>query len=517
MNLNLAKCKFRLKFHFKQKQFIRIFLLIMATPAMAGNIFTADNYFLQKQYDLANKEYLAAAEIGNPRASYQLGIMHYQGLGTKPNNVKALIWFSLAAEHNYDNSVAVVKKLLASMPVQQKNKVIAQVSSFQQSFGKQSSQSKYYPQLLTQKLTQKIHFGDYKENHQLDSFIDEDFDSQLSFSDSADEDNFDDGLGDDDDIDSSDGFEGVSPASQLTRLQDGPYLLIADYDIGPDGSIRNIMPIQTIGMPKDALYNLSITTLPKPKFINNGVHFVNRAYLGMASFDKFEIRDEHPKLYSYIRRKAVQFSKSDLPQDIYKHAMMLMTFPWLTQEDGDVDKLLKSAAEQGHALAKFEYGLKLYREQKDITQAIYWISQATKQGNSQAQYRLARILLDSPWVVNDDKKALFWLAKASKQNHLPAKLMLAEVKLLAKDENLHDVDNALLYLNELSDKQQNNPQYHYLQAIAHVKVEPRQLSQAVISMREAIALGEDYNWNVTPWQQQLTKWTSGGSVTIQEL
>jgi len=119
--------------------------------------------------------------------------------------------------------------------------------------------------------------------------------------------------------------------------------------------------------------------------------------------------------------------------------------------------------------------------------------------------------------VNDDKKALFWLAKASQQNHLPAKLMLAEVQLLTKDEDLHDVDNALLYLNELSDKQQNNPQYHYLQAMAHVKLQPRQLSKAVIYMREAIALGEDYNWNVVPWQQQLTKWTSGGNVTIQEL
>jgi TPR repeat protein len=222
-------------------------------------------------------------------------------------------------------------------------------------------------------------------------------------------------------------------------------------------------------------------------------------------------------LYNYIRRKAVKFSKSDLPEDVYKHAMVLMSFPWLNQEDGDVDKLLQSAAEQGHAPAKFEYGLKLYREQKDIKQAIYWISQATKQGNSRAQYRLARILLDSPWVVNDAKKALFWLQKASKQNHHPAKLMLAEVKLLAKDDNLHDVDSAQLYLHELSDEQESNPQYHYLQAIAYAKVEPRQLSQAVIYIREAIALGEYYNWNVEAWEQQLIRWTSGGSVTIQEL
>jgi len=312
MFFSLAKCKFI--------QFTSILLLLIALPALAGNISIADNYFLQKQYDLANKEYLAAAEIGNPRASYQLGIMHYQGLGTKSNNIKALIWFALAAEHHYENSAVIVEKLLISLPTKQKEKAIALVSTFQQSFGKQSVQSKYYPQLLTQKLNQKIHFGDNKENHQLDSFIDDDFDRQLSFSDSLDENNFDDCFSDDigdDDIDSSDNFQDMTTQGNFTRLLDGPYLLIADYDIALDGSIRHINPIQAIGMPKDALYNLSITTLPKPKFINNGVHFVNRAYLGMASFDKFEIRDEHPKLYSYIRRKAVKFSKSDLPQDIY--------------------------------------------------------------------------------------------------------------------------------------------------------------------------------------------------------
>ena len=512
MNLSLAKCK---------SQFIQLIsavLLITSLPAMAGNILAADNYFLQKKYDLATKVYLASAEIGNPRASYQLGIIHYQGLGTKNNNVKALIWFSLAAEHDYENSAEIAEKLLASLPAAQKEKAIGLVSSFQKSFGKQRANSKYYPELLTENLQQKIYFGDNQEHQQLDGYIDNDL--ELFFTDSSDEENFNDAFDDSfqqDDTDSSDGLQSMSTQGDVTRLLDGPSLLVADYDIGPDGSIRNINTVQTIGSAKKAIYNLSINTLPKPRFINKGVHFINRSYLGMASFDKFKIRDEHPKLYSYIRRKAAKLSKSDLPQNIYKHAMILMTFPWLTQESSDVDKLLKTAAEQDHTLAKFEYGLKLYREQKDIKQAVYWISQATKQGNSQAQYRLARILLDSPWVVNDDKKALFWLEEASKKNHLPAKLMLAEVKLLTKDDTLLDVNSALEHLNALSDTQQNNPQYHYLQAMAHVKIEPRQLSQAVIYIRKAIALGENFHWNVEPWQQQLTSWTSGGSVTIQEL
>lgn len=501
----------------KFKLLISLYILLM-TPvaASASNIFVGDNYFLQKQYDLATKEYLAVAEVGNPRAYYQLGVIHYQGLGTETDGLKALIWFSLAAEHYYENSVEIVEQLLAQVPEEQQQRAITLVNSFRESFGKKIVDSKYYPELLVHNLKQKIHFGDQKDDQDIEAFIEDEFDMDLPFDEAFEQDSFDDSF-DEDEEDSGLNFQDTSAQTSSNSLLNGPYFLIADYDIAPDGSIRNISPVQTMGYPKKGLDNLSTNTLPIPKFVGQGVHFVNRSYLGMASFDKFRMRNEHPYLYNRIRRMVRKLAKSDLPKDVYQQAMMLMNFPWLTQEAGDVDKLLKSAAEQGYALAKYEYGLKLYREQNDLKQAIYWISAATKQGNSQAMYRLARIFLDSPWVVSDEKKALFWLEQATEQDHLHAKLKLAEIKLLAKDEKLHDVTAALVYLNELTQEQESNPKYHYLQAMAHVKMQPRQLSKAVSFIREAIDMGEDYNWDVAPWQQQLKKWTSGGRVTIQEL
>ncbi|WP_019026088.1 tetratricopeptide repeat protein [Colwellia piezophila] len=504
------------KAKFKFKQLIIILLLIITLPTWAGNIFDGDNYFLQKQYDLALKEYMTAAEVGNPRACYQLGVIYYHGLGTKIDNFKALIWFSLAADHSYENATEIVDEILANVPAEKKEKVIKLVKTFQKSFGKKSIDSKYYPELLTKNINHKINFGDKKDLEKVDVSIDDYFDMDLSTAENLDEDSFDDPFVDDD-LEGSPKLQDNSNQDNYNRLLNGPYFLIADYDIAPDGSIRNISPIQSLGMPERALYNLAMTSLPKPQFLNRGVHFVNRSYLGVASYDKFRVRKEHKRLYFRIRRMADKLAKSDLPQDDYKRAMLLMNFPWLSQETGEVDKLLKNAAEQGHNLAKYEYGLKLYREQQDIKQAIYWLSAATKQGNSQAQYRLARILLDSPWVVNDDEKALFWLEAATKQKHQHAKLKLAEIRLLAKNHKLHDVDNAVRYLNELSHELENNPQYHYLQAMAHVKMEPRKLSEAVNYIRAAIELGEDYHWDVIPWQQQLKKWTSGGTVTIQEL
>jgi len=507
----------------KLKPFIATLVLLTIFPSWAVSIFAGDTYFLEKKYDLATKEYLAAASIGNPRAYYQLGVIHYQGLGIKTDNFKALIWFSLAAEQDYENSAEFIDNLLANVPAAQKEQTAALVKSFQKSYGKSTVDAKYYPELLTENISHKIQFGDNEALEGSDFFVDENIETELSITDSLEDSSFEDSLSIDDldsnenDVDSNVNFNEMTSRNSYNRLLDGPYLLIADYDIAPDGSIRNIIPIRTIGAPKDAIYNLTMSPLPKPKFNNEGVHFVNRSYLGVAGYDKFRIRREHQNLYYRVKKRESKYSKSKLPQDLYRHAMLLMSFPWLNQEDDEADKLLKSSAEQGYTVAKYEYGFKLYREQKDIKEAIYWLSEATKQGNSLAQYRLARILLDSPWVVKDEKKALFWLEEASKQKHRHAKLKLVEVKLLAEDETLHDVDNALLYLNELSEDQETNPQYHYLQAMAHVKMQPRQLSQAVNYIREAIERGEDFNWDVKPWQQQLQKWTTGGGVTIREL
>ena len=512
--------------NFKTRRFkplIAILLLSIAQVSLASNILVGDDYFVEKKYDLATKAYLAAADIGNPRAYYQLGVMHYQGLGTKVDNFKALIWFSLALEQNYENSAEFIEQLLANVAPEKKEQTLALVKSFQASYGKAKVNAKYYPELVTKNISNKIQFGDNEGLEGSDFFVDENIETELSITDSLNDSSFEDSLTDNDfsgeneAVDSNVNFKDMTSSNSFNRLLDGPYFLIADYDIAPDGSIRNIIPIRTIGVPKDAIYNLSMSPLPKPKFNDKGVHFVNRSYLGVAGYDKFRIRRDHQNLYYRIKKRKSKYSKSKLPQDIYRHAMLLMSFPWLAEEEGEADKLLKSAAEQGHTVAKYEYGLKLYREQKDIKEAIYWLSEATKQGNSLAQYRLARILLDSPWVINDETKALFWLEQATEQKHRHAKLKLVEMKLLAKDEALHDVDSALLYLNELSDDYETNPQYHYLQAMAHVKMQPRQLSKAVTYIREAIDRGEDFNWDVTPWQQQLQKWTTGGGVTIREL
>ena len=51
----------------------------------------------------------------------------------------------------------------------------------------------------------------------------------------------------------------------------------------------------------------------------------------------------------------------------------------------------------------------------------------------------------------------------------------------------------------------------------HYKMQPREFAKSVVYIREAIDLGNDYKGDTAPLQQQLSNWTTGGRVTIQEL
>ena len=406
---------------------------------------------------------------------------------------------------------------MTGIPEEQKARMQSYIDDFQKRFGKSSTDAKYFPVLKQENLTAKVSFGDDSElSGQYNTLDDDirDFDNHLSSLDSAMDAGFN---GEDEFGGDSVGLYHEANMPTDDELFNKPYFLVVDYDIAPDGSRRDFVPIQTLGRIKKGLYELASSSLPQPTFKGENVHFVNRTSLGIANYDIFRIRNDYRYLYTKIRRLVNKVKTSDKPHDKYQYAVMLMNFSWLKREPEQVDVLLKSAAQAGHTQSQFEYGLKLYREQKDPQQAMYWITQASKDGLTQAEYRLGRILLDSPWVIQDEQKALFWLNSAAEKKHTTAIRKVAELKLLAKDKSLHDLDGAIKYLAQIADTQDENPQFHYLQAIVYNNMQPRELSRSVTFIREAIDLGEDYNWDVTDWQKLLAKWTTGGTVTVTDL
>lgn len=504
--------KFRSRFT-RVRIIFSIVLLSLSTVVLASNILEADQHFTQEDYEKAMVQYQAAAEIGNPRAYFQMGVMHHRGLGTEVDNVKALIWFSLAAEHGFESAADIVEQLMAMTPAAEQARMQAYITAFQQQYGQSRVGAKYYPVINKANLSAKVNFGGDTQLSAQHNIVDEHFEAD-SF---AFEDDFDTGFEYDEDDgfnQNVDGFGSFSAASH-DEFFNKPYFLVVDYDIAPDGSRRDPVPVQTMGATGDGLYQLATSSVPQPKFMDQGINFIARSHLGIANYDKHRIKESHSYIYTRYRRLAIKYAEGETPEEQYRYAVMLMNFTWLKREEGEVDSLLESAALAGHPQAQFDYGLKLYREQTDPEQALFWLTKAGKEGITGAEYRLGRILLDSPWVIEDETKALFWLNAAAEKNHTVAIRKVAELKLLANDSSLHDIDGASRYLSQIADTQAQNPEYHYLRAISYKNMKPRQLSKAVTHINEAIDLGEDFNWDVSQWQQLLAKWTSRGSVTVQ--
>jgi len=478
--------------------------MVFTVPALAVHMNLADQAIIDKDYATAIKEYKKAASVGNAKAFYQLSKIHHHGLGTPKNELRGILWMAVAAEYNYENSTSNLLNMKANLAPAKRDEVESIIKQFVKIYSKETIGNKYFPTLNSDAQSSSIVFeGGPHTDLALEQLDASDFNGLVDPT--------------EDDI-SADDMGSDNLVDEVTQLAINlPYYSIAEYDIGPDGSIRDIQSIFRIGDDNYALDQLSISPVAKPIFAKKNVNFINRSILGIADTDTVSIRENNSELYSKTLRYAAKMKGSDSAINNYNHALALMHFPWLRVPEGTIDELLLKAAKQGFSLAQYEYALKLYRQQTSPEEAIYWLSEAAKQGLTKAEYRLARIILDSPWVEKDNNKAYFWLSQAALKKHTVAVRKLAEMKITDEDSKYYDPKGALVLLNTITAQQSEEPELMYLLALAYAKPENRQFPVAVTNLKKAITLAQSRHWDTSEWRNLLKKWTGSGTVTLNDL
>lgn len=474
--------------------------LFLSMTSQAIDILTTDKQFAAADYTSAKQGYLEAAEVGNPHAYYQLALMYHKGLGTQPDALNTLIYFSMAAEYDFRNAKKLVSDMMKNFSDEQVATIEGILEDYRLKNGMRTVSKKYMPSIIQENLNTKITFnGGPTQTTQF-------------FADDVDLDDFSDTLGggftDDDGNEEGDDF--FTPLS-TPKI---PFVIV-ENDVAADGSKRNLSKIQTSGLTTTMLEEYALYPGEKPEFKGQPVSFVNRVYMGAANYNKFTMIEENEPLYENIYRTVKKLKASPSLSDQYSYAVALQNFTWLAQEEGELEAKLLDLSKQGHPGAMFEYGSKLYREQTDISQAIEWISRASTYGLARAEYRLGTMLTDSPWVEYDEKKALFWYDSASKKDYEPAMMKAAELRLTAADESLRDLDAAITLLDKLEATQKTNPEYFYLLALSHKDRKNRDFTQVIKNLERAIFMGSNKNWDVNEWQELLSRLTQG-NVTISD-
>ncbi|WAJ71948.1 tetratricopeptide repeat protein [Catenovulum adriaticum] len=454
---------------------------------LSADLLKANDDFKTKQYASAKQEYLAGAKLGSAHAYYQLGTMYLKGLGGETDVINALIYFSLAADQNYHNAKSILNKMLAQLSEQKRQEIEALLANNKNR--QVDIQQKYFPIIQTDKLNQKITFDGETELE--NRFYAEDIEDDLN-------------------IDLVSSFEDEDSAdSEVPLLTVKTPFLIVEHDVARDGSVRYLNQVQKFGSAQRYIDAYRLFPLAKPEFNGKAVEFVHRSFMGTAVYDQFKIIDEQPSLYKEIRRITRKAESSDALADQYQYAMALLNFPWLEKTPNQAENLLAELAKKGHPGAMHEYGMKLYRAQKQIDKAIYWISEASKFGLARSEYRLAKILQTSPWVVQDEQKALFWYESALAKGHAGANIRAAEIKLTSSNEALKDINGAIIYLNSVKTSQHNNPEYDYLLALSYKDREQRDFKLVVKHLERAINMGNSANWDVSEWENLLSRLTTG--------
>ncbi len=489
--------------------------LTLSAVSNAANILQADQFLLDKNFAEAQKAYLVLSESGSAKAFYQLGKIHLEGLGVEQDMLKAVLWFDLAAEQNFADAGQVVADLLKLASPQTHENIIQLQAEFRAQQGWQRIKMRYFPVLKQQTLASKIYFGNKTENQSVPQYHQTaSYNSQVELNSI---------------VPDKVKLTGPNPVLNQTQAEflfgrlskvdffKQAYSAIVDYDIAADGSVRNLQVEQKIGYIHPKVWpGLKTFNTSKPQFNQETVAFINRSFIGLAGESEAYIRNQKEDIYAGLVRAARKLKQDPSIEGQFQYAMALTSFEWLAEDKDELEQLLTQLANAGHPLAQYELGFKLYREQKNIAQAIHWLGESAKAGVARAEYRLGHILLNSPWVEKDETKALYWLERAVEQSHIASLLTASELKLLADNETLHNVKTAQDYLTKVPEAQQDNPQYEFLQAMVNFKQTPRKLDQAVNHIQKAIKLGEQLNWDVTDWQAMLTDWTSGGKVSVTD-
>ncbi len=461
--------------------------LTIALPFQAAsvNLLKANDDFKDKQYEQAFIEYQQGAKVGSAHAYYQLGVMYSEGLGVEADLTNSLLYFSLAAGQNYDKADQILDSMLTQLNPEQKT----QIHSLLKDFKKEQKQyvQQFSPEIIEENLAYKVTF-DGKPALEKKVFIDlpaEDFNMS---------------------------FHEESPIF-VSRTK--PSFLIVENDIAKDGSVRNINKIQHSGLTNSYIDEYKLFPIAKPEFRGKPVEFITRSFMGIATEGKFGLHGERPRIYGAIRNIVRRAEQTKNLNDQHQYAMAMLNFPWLEETPGQAEKLLKELSEQGHPAAMYEYGFKLYTEQREIPEAVKWITEASKYGLARAEYRLGKLLTSSPWVKPDEQKALFWFESAMEKNHNAATLYAAKIKLTSQDPSIKDVSGAIEYLAKAEKSQRLNPEYFHLLALSHKYRPDRNFKHAIENLERAIFMGSQANWDVTEWQDLLNQFTTG-SVTISE-
>lgn len=465
------------------------FFLLLTSFYTSANIYKASDAINDKRYDDAKTYLKQSAQIGNAKAQFLLGILHYEGKSGKIDKNLAISWLFLASEYNYPNAIEYAGQIYQELsPEEQKaaTKISGQVRA---KYGKATLQKNIYPTIHQEEIEDQIitkpskilERGELHYKRGLAGAMN----SMM--------------------INNAINRRDRNALNNLdkTLINDDSGKVIIKYNVALDGRSRSSEVL--FSWPQGRFDEPSLSSIYTSKFTTAKNESTEKEQYGLVAPNYFGIygvvslRDDYPHIYK--RFKNLKNRVDEGPQVKYLYASFLRAYQdYLSESEAQAfDVVLLEAAEGDYTPAQVSYAEYQIYENNDLEAGLPWLIKAAKDGFAPAEYRLGELTYypPSPYLKKDAKKSIFWLTSAAEQGNKKAQLKLIEILNKENKLSLDYAKKAISWLEEIADNKQENPNVYYLLAVAYNIIDDKDEAEDYIET--AIDMAEDYKWDISRW------------------
>jgi uncharacterized protein len=440
-------------------------LLLAATlvwhPACA-DLFTASLAYQKGDYEQAFRLYRELAELGQPKAQFNLAVMYANGQGTRPSDINAYAWALLAQENGLDSAKSMVEQIRPRLaPGSEK---IAE-----------DIRAPYRPEVLDKRLMPNI-----REDAVADQLETQRCRPTKPF------------------------FPPYPVDAERRGIQGAVYVEFTEI---PDGTSR--MPRVIYAVPRGVFESAARQGVLRSKF---GIAGAEGKPLQCTMFYNFVAAGqkewEYEGLPKRVEKTLTEARSGDVRAQVL-YAYMLVGLPQLKRPRREAVPWFLKAAQAGAPAAQYQIGYSLLKGwgcNCEEDKALEWLRKAAEADQPDAQVTLARYALRGTPRPEDLARARVWLERAAAQDHHEGKLYLAALLAAAPAKEMRDPNRALTLIQQVFKDEDDDPAAFEVRAAAQAST--GMFADAVKSQRRAISMAERLSWDLTPLKERLARYES---------
>jgi uncharacterized protein len=435
--------------------------LLSSTPAFA-DLYTAEKAYEKGDFTGAFQQFKELAELGQPKAQFNLAVMYARGQGVTTSNTNAHAWASLSGQ----NGEARGKELADKLEPMLTPTSLRFSSDLQAQFGQAKLNERLLPQVLHGK-----EYVDRDPPRPLKPYV-----------------------------------PGYPKDAERKGIQGETYV---EFVVAPDGHPR--MPRILYSLPNGYFEEFVRESVMRstylPARINGEPISASTSMLYNFVVNSVTIRD-YGTLEARVNETKLKAEAGD-PSAQMLYGMMLAGLPQLKQTYDKALPWFLKAAQAGSPYAQYQIGTGLLNGrgcQCDNIKGEIWLEKAAQADESDAQVSLAEYLLRGKPSSEALQGAKIWLERAVKQNNVSAKLLLSSILAANPFADIRDPARALALTDGMQHMYKEDPSYWEIRAAALAS--RADYNAAVKAQSQALNEATRLGWDLSPLQQRASLYAS---------